>query len=77
MVAMMLIMMMARMLFVVMMTIAAVCVLFVDLDFKSPNSELFKDIKALLKNVELDVFFIVVFMSGIFYLINWNRLITL
>ena len=50
--------------FVVMMTIAAVCVLFVDLDFKSPNSELFKDIKALLKNVELDVFFIVVFMSG-------------
>ena len=63
--------------FVVMMTIAAVCVLFVDLDFKSPNSELFKDIKALLKNVELDVFFIVVFMSGIFYLINWNRLITL
>jgi len=50
--------------FVVMMSIAAVCVLFVDLDFKSPNSELFKDIKALLKNVELDVFFIVVFMSG-------------
>ena len=37
---------------------------FVDLDFKLSNTNLRKDIKSLLKVVELDVFFIVIFMSG-------------
>ena len=51
-------------LYIGLMTVAAVCVLFVDLNFKAPNMKILKDIKTLLKNIELDVFFIVVFMSG-------------
>ena len=46
--------------------VAAVVVLFVDLDFKLPNTNLRKDIKSLIKMVELDVFFIVIFTSGMF-----------
>lgn len=44
--------------------IAAIVVLFIDLDFKSPNTNLLQDIQSLLKIVELDVFFIFVFVSG-------------
>ena len=38
----------------------------IDLDFKPPAENLFKDIKVLLRNVELMVFFVVNFMSGIY-----------
>ena len=51
-------------LYIALMTIATICVLFVDLNFKAPNMKLLQDVKMLLKNVELGVFFIVVFMSG-------------
>ena len=44
--------------------IAAIVVLFIDLDFKSPNTNLLQDIQSLLKIVELDVFFIFVFVLG-------------
>ena len=51
----------------VLLAIAAIGVLFVNLEFKSPNTNLLKDIKSLLKIVELNVFFFVIFMSGAIY----------
>jgi hypothetical protein len=62
-------------LYAVLVTIAAIGVLFVNLEFKSPNTNLLKDIKSLLKIVELNVFFIVVFMSGIKNNLNIYHLI--
>ena len=50
--------------YAVMVGIAAAVVLCVSLDFKPPAKSLIKDIKVVLKNVELDVFFLVHFMSG-------------
>ena len=44
--------------------VAAVVVLFVDLDFKLPNNNLRRDIKTLIKNIELDAFFIISLVSG-------------
>ena len=46
---------------------AAFGVLTVDLDFRPPAKELLKDIKSILANVELLVFFIVIFCSGLFW----------
>ncbi|KAK4026589.1 hypothetical protein OUZ56_015594 [Daphnia magna] len=46
---------------------AALGVLTVDLDFRPPAKELLKDIKSILKNLELVVFFIVIFTSGLFW----------
>ena len=46
---------------------AAVGVLFIDLEFKPPNTNLLRDIKSLIKNVELDAFLIVSLMSGNFF----------
>ena len=45
--------------------ILAVGILGIDLNFKSPNSNLLRDVKILLKNVELVALILVVFMSGI------------
>ena len=44
--------------------LAAAVVLMVNLDFKPPSKKLLKDSAAVLKNIELDVFFFVNFMSG-------------
>ena len=51
-------------LYVVLVAIAAVGVLFVDLDFKLPNTNLRRDIKTLIKNIELDAFLIASLLSG-------------
>lgn len=51
-------------LYALLISIAAIGVLMVDLDFKPPAKNLLKDIRSLLKNVELDVFFMVVLLSG-------------
>jgi len=51
-------------LYYVFVAIAAVVVLFVDLEFKLPNTNLLRDIKTLIKNVELDALLIVSMMSG-------------
>ena len=48
----------------VLVAIAAVGVLFVDLDFKLPNTNLRRDIKTLIKNIELDAFLIASLLSG-------------
>ena len=53
-------------LYAVLISIAAVGVLMVDLDFKPPAKNLLKDIRSLLKNAELVVFFVVVLLSGKF-----------
>lgn len=47
--------------------IAVVVMLGVDLDFKPPAKNLFKDLKFLAKNLELMMFFFANFMSGAFY----------
>lgn len=44
---------------------AALGMLTVDLDFKPPAKELLKDIKSIFRNLELVVFFLVIFSSGI------------
>ena len=44
---------------------AALMVLGINLDFKPPAENLIKDLKILIKNVELVVFFFINFMSGI------------
>ena len=46
--------------------VAAVMVLGIDLDFKPPAENLLKDIKILIRNVELVIFFVINFMSGIY-----------
>ena len=46
---------------------AAFGVLTVDLDFRPPAKELLKDIKSVLANVELLVFFVVIFFSSLFW----------
>lgn len=45
--------------------VAALMVLGVNLDFKPPAENLLKDVKILIKNIELVVFFFINFMSGI------------
>ena len=45
-------------------TIAIIVVPFIDLNFKRPNMDLFKDLKSVLKNIELIAFLIIVFTSG-------------
>jgi len=39
-------------------------ILFVDLNFKQPNTNLLRDLRSLLKNVQLVVFFVVALFSG-------------
>ena len=46
---------------------AAFGVLTVDLDFRPPAKELLKDIKSVLANVEVLVFFVVIFFSSLFW----------
>jgi len=46
---------------------AALMVLGINLDFKPPAENLIKDLKILIKNVELVVFFFINFMSGVFW----------
>ena len=45
-------------------TIAIIVVPYVDLHFKKPNTNLLKDLKSLLKNIEVIAFLIIVFVSG-------------
>jgi hypothetical protein len=52
-------------LFGALLAVGSTGILFVDLDFKQPNTNLLRDLKSLLKNVELVVFFVVALFSGI------------